>query len=517
MKAPNNRYISRKAFIAIGIAILAITMTSIYFLSASINNSNQQTYKYITQKNFNQKLGALQLEFQNLDEHLLSLGVITEESSLESLKSKFEVLSKVYNNGRIIRLNWFLVIDEHNNVVDYYLGENRKFNKEHAFVKSILANPLSSGVNNFVVKDNHYYWLMYNSRPLDNGNKLIYGITLDMENFHKYLTTIDVTTPNYAYIFTKDGLCIYHPEISLIGKNVFELSSLQPKDTITSLKTKEPPVVLSEYLNLEVFRFISHFDSKSFKGYITVNFPKFNVDDNIKPIQRNTILIFITTVSLIVLLFYFFSQANKRAYHEKRQLAVENEKVNKEKALMQLQQLKNQINPHFLFNSLNSLYMLIDLDPETAQKFTLNLSKTYRYLITPPEDNIVSLHEEITFIRKYITLQQIRFTKELHFELIDKKQDKQDRKIPYLALQITVENALKHNIATIETPLLIQIIIENDCVIVTNNYNPKKSQQQGELFGLKYLESIYKYYNKTDFRAKQEGDTFVCVLPLFND
>lgn len=517
MKAPNNRYISRKAFIAIGIAILAITMTSIYFLSSSINNSNQQTYKYITQKNFNQKLGALQLEFQNLDEHLLSLGVITQESSLETLKTQFEVLSKVYNNGRIIRLNWFLVVDEHNNVVDYYLGENRKFNTDHTFVKSILSNPISSGVNNFVVKDNHYYWLMYNSHNLKNGNKLIYGMTLDMENFHKYLTTIDVTTPNYAYIFTIDGLCIYHPEISLIGKNVFELSSLQPQDTITSIKTTEPPVVLSEYLNLEVFRFISHFDSENFKGYITVNFPKFNVDDNVKPTQRNTILIFITTVSLIVLLFYFFSQANKRAHNEKKQLEVENEKVNKEKALMQLQQLKNQINPHFLFNSLNSLYMLIDIDPETAQKFTLNLSKTYRYLITPPEDNIVDLNDEITFIRKYITLQQIRFTKELHFELIDKKEDKHDCKIPYLALQITVENALKHNIATVETPLLIQIIIENDCVIVTNNYNPKKSQQQGELFGLRYLESIYKYYNKNDFKATQEGDTFVCVLPLFND
>lgn len=515
MKTPNNRYISRKAFIAIGTAILAITMISIYFLSSSINNSNQETYKYITQKNFYQKLGALEMEFQNLDEHLLSLAEITETSSIQDLKMKFDVLSKVYNNGNIIRLNWFLVVNEQNQVIDYYLGSNRQFHNDHTFVKTILANPTSSLVNNFVVKDNHYYWLIYNSRSLEEGNKLIYGITLDMESFHKYLTTIDVSTPNYAYIFTKEGLCIYHPEISLIGKNVFELSSLKPQDTISSFKAKEPPVVLSEYLNLEVFRFISPFNSKNFKGYITVNFPKFNVDDNIKPIQINTILIFITTVSLIVILFYFFSQANKRAHLEKKELAIENEKVKKEKALMQLQQLKNQINPHFLFNSLNSLYMLIDINPDTAQKFTLNLSKTYRYLITPPEDNIVDLNDEITFIQKYITLQQIRFSKEIHFELINKNEEHNDKKIPYLALQITVENALKHNIATTENPLLIQIIIERDYIVVTNNYNPKKSHQQGELFGLKYLQSIYKYYNKPDFIARQEGDTFVCILPLF--
>ena len=159
--------------------------------------------------------------------------------------------------------------------------------------------------------------------------------------------------------------------------------------------------------------------------------------------------------------------------------------------------------------------MLIDINQDTAQKFTLNLSKTYRYLITPPEDNIVDLNDEITFIQKYITLQQLRFSKEIHFELINKNEEHNDKKIPYLALQITVENALKHNIATTENPLLIQIIIERDYIVVTNNYNPKKSHQQGELFGLKYLQSIYKYYNKPDFIARQEGDTFVCILPLF--
>lgn len=157
--------------------------------------------------------------------------------------------------------------------------------------------------------------------------------------------------------------------------------------------------------------------------------------------------------------------------------------------------------------------MLIDLDRKIAQKFTLNLSKTYRYLITPPADNIVDVNEEISFIKQFITLQQIRFKQELHFDLIDKRQTKHHRRIPFLALQITVENALKHNIATIENPLLVQVIIEENQVTVINNYQPKNIKTNSELFGLKYLKSIYNYYGCDKFKTIQDDATFTCILP----
>lgn len=160
--------------------------------------------------------------------------------------------------------------------------------------------------------------------------------------------------------------------------------------------------------------------------------------------------------------------------------------------------------------------MLIGMDKTQAQKFTLDLSKTYRYLITSPTEDIVELEQELAFIKQYIDLQKIRFSKELHFEIADKRTKNETKKIPYLALQITIENALKHNIATNENPLLVQVVLTDEEVIVTNNYQPKKREEEGEKFGLTYLFSIYNYYNKPNYKAVVEGEVFTCVLPLFN-
>lgn len=499
---------------AIGIVILMITIGAIYMLSSSINQSNEDTYKYITSKNFYQKLRSLELEFNKIDRHLNSLDYITKNTPIGQLSLKYETLNQMYNLDGVVSLNWYFRVNQNNEIIEAHIGRDREIDKDNIFNKIILANPDHSHKNTFVEQNGFQYWLMYHSTPIANNERLIYGIVVDMALYHKYLTNIDVTTPNYAYIFTKDGLCIYHPEDSLMGKNVFELSNFSAQDTVRKTDPADPPIVNSEYLNLEVFRFISPFKSENFSGYITVNFPKFNVDDNIKPIRRNTILIFLTTVTILFSLFYIFSMANKKAYLEKELLAVENEKISKEKALIQLQQLKNQINPHFLFNSLNSLYMLIELEPKTAQKFTLNLSKTYRYLITPPAENIVDIENEVEFIEKYITLQKTRFTKELHFDLLDQRTEKSHQKIPFLGLQICVENALKHNIATTEHPLFIEILIHDDEVIITNNYQPKKTTSESELFGLKYLDSIYNYYNVIGYETKCEEGKFICILPL---
>lgn len=512
--SPNSKiFISRKAFTFIGIAILAITIIALYILSSAINKNNIETYKYITNKNFNQKLHALELEFKKVDDHIISLDSIISSTPINLLPIKFKVLNEVYNHGNIIDLNWYILLNSENEIKEYYLGEQPINNNDNFYIQKLNSDLFFSQSNHFINIDGTYYWLINHTHILPSGDKIIYGITIDMNSFHKYLTLIDDTTANYAYIFTREGLCIYHPEIAFIGKNLFRENNLSPKDTISPTNFKNPPIVTSEYINIDIFRYVHSFNSENFDGYIAINFPKVNTDENTAPIKKNTSLIFVVTISLIFLIIYLFNILNKKAYKEKELLAVENEKISKEYAQIQLQQLKNQINPHFLFNSLNSLYMLIDLDRKIAQKFTLNLSKTYRYLITPPTDNIVDVNEEINFIKQFITLQQIRFKQELHFDLIDKRQTTHHRRIPFLALQITVENALKHNIATIENPLLVQVIIEENQVTVINNYQPKSSKANSELFGLKYLKSIYNYYGCDKFRTIQDDATFTCILP----
>jgi LytS/YehU family sensor histidine kinase len=278
---------------------------------------------------------------------------------------------------------------------------------------------------------------------------------------------------------------------------------------------------MSEFLKLDVISFTTRLDVKNLPWYISISFPKMIEDENVLLTKKYSTWIYSITTVMLLLIFYLFSYANRRAYREKgiairekNRLLVENEKIVKEKALIQLQQLKEQINPHFLFNSLNSLYMLVGSDVKTAQKFTLNLSRIYRYLIDPPQKNIVPLKDELLFIEKYIFLQQTRFKEELFFSIKIEDQEALEKFIPYLAFQIAVENAIKHNMATQENPLTTEILIQKDQVIISNNLQKKAHSEPSTNFGLKYLSSIYNFYSRTNLKISEKDGNFVCILPL---
>ncbi|MBB1140843.1 histidine kinase [Myroides sp. WP-1] len=507
---------SRRTLLIIAIAIVSITSIAILFLSISINSSYEETYQDIIKKSFNHRKNALEEEFKKIDNQLTMLTDVVEHSPLDQLKKTYEVLNEVQPYNSISSYNWYIAVDSSQHVTAHNLSDHSVLPLDHPLVQQFLKNGHQTKINTFITLDQQLYWVCWNSIEKEK-EQIFTGFIFSLKELHKHLTTIDITTPNYAYIFAADGTCIYHPELNLIGQNIFQVSSTTSQDTMINTNNKSTPkVVESEFLKLEVYRFFTSFNSTTFKGYISINFPKLNVDENVIPLKRNTYLIFISSISIILLLLYFFNLESKRAYKEKEQLALEKEKMTKEKVLMQLKQLKNQINPHFLFNSLNSLYMLITIDSDLAQKFTLNLSHTYRYLIHSPSSNLVDLNQELKFIEQYIELQRIRFPKELHVEILDKQHAPTKTKIPYLALQIAVENAMKHNIATLDSPLLIQITLTNDSVTVINNIQLKEQKEESEGFGLFYIASIYQYYQIEGFQTDSQNETFSCIFPLIN-
>lgn len=507
---------SRRTLLSIAIAIVSITSIAMLFLSVSINSSYEETYQDIIKKSFNHRKNALEEEFKSIDNQLNMLTDVAQSTPLNQLDFTYKVFNETQHYHNIPGYNWYIVVDETHQIKDQNLTASTILTVQDSYVLQLIQNENKTTVNNFIRINSDLYWVCWNSIEREN-QRILTGFIFDLKELHKHLTTIDITTPNYAYIFATDGTCIYHPELDLVGKNIFEVSSTTSQDTTANKNNKSvPKVVQSEFLQLEVYRFFTSFNSETFKGYISINFPKVNVDENVIPLKRNTYLIFISSISIILLLLYFFNEESKRAYREKEKLAVEQEKMNKEKALMQLKQLKNQINPHFLFNSLNSLYMLITLDSALAQKFTLNLSNTYRYLIQSPASNLVELDQELKFIEQYIALQSIRFPKELHFDVVDNRQAPTKTKIPYLALQIAVENAMKHNIATLDAPLSIQIILTNDEVTVVNNIQLKEQKEESEGFGLFYIASIYQYYQEEAYQAYSQNETFICIFPLLN-
>jgi|GEM_PF-4921703 len=181
---------------------------------------------------------------------------------------------------------------------------------------------------------------------------------------------------------------------------------------------------------------------------------------------------------------------------------------------LNLQQLKNQLNPHFLFNALNSLSALITTDPGVARKFILEMSKVYRYVLEKRKENLSKLEEEVEFIRHYYFLQKIRFGEQLNLHLADNLTTVNGR-IPAMSLQLIFENALKYNEITHRYPLDIDIYAEVGAVIVENSYHPRTDMPEASFgVGMESIQEIYRYYADVQPEYEIKEGKFICRLPL---
>ncbi len=160
-------------------------------------------------------------------------------------------------------------------------------------------------------------------------------------------------------------------------------------------------------------------------------------------------------------------------YKHRQETKVKQQKIIAGTAAAQFDALKNQLDPHFLFNSLNVLTSLIEEDPDQAQRFTTGLSKVYRYVLEQKNKELVPVEEEYAFARTYVRLLKMRFEDGIVFEIPEKSANPEARIVP-LSLQLLLENAVKHNVVTPERPLRITVAEEDGYIVVSNNLQPKQ-------------------------------------------
>ena len=215
------------------------------------------------------------------------------------------------------------------------------------------------------------------------------------------------------------------------------------------------------------------------------------------------------SVALIVVLIfhvvYFYSKDQKKKVKES-QIVAKTESA-------KFESLKNQLDPHFLFNSLNVLTSLIGESPYQAEKFTTKLSKVYRYVLEQKDKDLISLTDELAFARSYMQLLQMRFEDAVSYN-IPEKVSQEEAKIVPLSLQLLLENAVKHNVITSEQPLRIEIYEDNGYLVVENNINPKASLEKSTKVGLSNIKQRYQLVTDRQVVIEDVNKVFKVKLPL---
>jgi len=192
---------------------------------------------------------------------------------------------------------------------------------------------------------------------------------------------------------------------------------------------------------------------------------------------------------------------------------IETEKYKTESANAQLQNLKNQLNPHFLFNNLSVLTSLVYKNQDKAADFINELAKVYRYVLDTKNSELVPLQEELDFINHYIFLQKIRFEDSISFEIKIEESKKSDYLLP-MCLQMLVENTIQHNETSQANPLKVLIYTDNDSLVIENPILSRSHISESTKTGIKNIKQRYSFFTDKKVIVSNNGKVFKVILPL---
>lgn len=536
-KAKKHQY-----YLYISAFLIALFFVGNYLISNKITSVTKELNEFVIQGNIRAKHKTLRFDFSNLNNFILNADEIIETSKTlnkKTLEKNLLLICKLATAKENID-NSFVFFIENNKITNpSFLHKNNS-----NYIKNVTKQALSSSkkqqktiiddVVNF--KGNVYNRKMIVNK-LTNNTTVVVGYDINLLKYWKYHSENYSGDGAYSILTNSNGICMLHPDSTYIGTNISHFFKRVTKEKILNnkvnnnnfkvnelIKTK----TTSEFLNLNILRYFSPIQLEKSSMILITNFPiTLSSKGTINNVKQYFLWISALALCTFLLLLGIsrlqlrkeFSQKLKYE-EEKNELAISNEKYQQENTVLQLNQLKKKMNPHFLFNTLNSLIVLIDLNTDLSQKFVLKLAEVYRYLLENREDNLINVKEELHFLEQYFFLQKIRFKDSLHLKTIYDCTDKKkslSKKIPFLALETLVENAIKHNEATKQKPLFIEILIKDEQIMVSNNYNPRKTKEQkSHHIGLKYLKNSYNFYKTTSFKTEITNTHFKCYLPLLS-
>jgi two-component system, LytTR family, sensor kinase len=227
--------------------------------------------------------------------------------------------------------------------------------------------------------------------------------------------------------------------------------------------------------------------------------------------EPNIIVEYVSSLILSALVITLYEAIS--SYTQLQRTVAEKAVLERQNIESQLEGLRNQVNPHFLFNSLNTLIYLIPEAPEKAINFVQKLSKVYRYVLESRDARIIPLSEELEFMRAYIFLLKERFGENLSVK-IEGLDHKEDIAIVPLSLQMLFENAIKHNVISTEKPLKIEVFAENGHLVIRNNLQRKNQVMDSTGVGLQNIKERYRIMTDKEVSVIASQQYFTVALPL---
>ncbi|WP_276369700.1 sensor histidine kinase [Chryseolinea sp. H1M3-3] len=234
---------------------------------------------------------------------------------------------------------------------------------------------------------------------------------------------------------------------------------------------------------------------------------------NFDSIKWDTILI-VTLVNVICVLFVTHVYETVFMMKEQQSEQLKNAQLLRAKAEAELSALKNQIDPHFMFNSLNTLTYLITNDSSKASSFTENLAEVYRYILAQKEQSLVLLEDELSFTHKYTDLLHLRFGEALHIRKHFNGSIEKEYLIPPTSVFVAFENAVKHNELSEQSPLEIDMDVRDGNLFIANTIQQRRTLQRSSKIGLKNLEERFKILTGKCISAGVQENKFIISIPL---
>lgn len=349
------------------------------------------------------------------------------------------------------------------------------------------------------------------------NDSTVVGCAIDLYAFHANISENKGFLSGYITILDYQKRCIYHPDEKMIGKIWENTSDRMQMEEALLLKKNILAMGHSEFLNMVLQKYYVPAPN----GWMVISsIPNLEYREFILQTEQNTLLLTLLPllIILVTITIIFHSwQKNKLQKSELEktnlQLQLVNEQQNKAAAATKLEALKQNLNPHFLFNSLGNLIALIKREPSKAIEFTRALSELYRYMLNHEKQSITTVEKEMSFTLNFIKIQNIRHNGNISLEA-DIPETSLKMGLPPISIQAMVENCIKHNAISSDHPLTIHIYFKEGYVCIKNNSNPSLQPSTGTSFGQRNLQTRYRAITNLPCRFIKQAEFYLVEIPI---